>query len=192
MSEQKQALQQDFFEADVSWFHVMREMVRSGKLAEMEGSAVKVYMTIKAFTTFEDGRAFPAMDTIVKFSGVSLAQVRRCLRSLEEDGYLVTVKHGKRNTYELREQLQLTEPTSGEMAAMASFKYVPLALQKATDEIRNIVLKDPNLALGQRDGGVIHIDKINIQIIQQIGQNNTQNNYNANGAQKPDLSTKPS
>jgi len=178
--------QQELFKADLSWFHVMREMIRSGKLAEMDGSTVKVYLTIKAFTSFEDGRAFPAMDVIVKYSGLSLAQVRRCLRKLEDDGYVVTIKRGRKNTFELREQLAIRDVGSEELAAMASFKYVPMALQKATNEIKEILIKDPNLWADHKEG-VIHIDRINIQIIQQIGDNNTQIN---NPAPRDDLSTK--
>jgi len=163
--------QPDFpqFEANGEWFHVLNEMIMGGELAALSGPAVKVYLTVKAFTNWKDGRAFPALDTIVKHSGVSLTQVKRCLDELILRNH-ITKKKGKHgNIYTLRERVMLKDPVTGEDAAIATWDYTRLVAGKAVDELKNLAVTGK---FGE--ARFIYIERLNMQNISGDG---VQNNF---------------
>ena len=101
------APQQELFKAETAWFHIFKTMIDNGDVARMGPYAVTVYLVIKSHTNFATGRAFPALETIAEKSGVSLAQVKRELKTLEKFGYITTEKKGRSNHYTLREKIEI-------------------------------------------------------------------------------------
>ena len=93
--------QKELFKAETAWFHIFKTMIDNGDVARMGPYAVTVYLVIKSHTNFATGRAFPALETIAEKSGVSLAQVKRELKTLEKYGYITTEKKGRANHYTL-------------------------------------------------------------------------------------------
>ncbi len=101
------AQQEELFKAETTWFHVFKDMIDNGDMATLEGSAIKVYLVIKAHTNFSTGRAFPSIDLIAEKSGISNIQVIRCLKTLEAAGYISKEKSGRHNVYTLREKINM-------------------------------------------------------------------------------------
>jgi len=150
--------QHELFEAQTQWFHIFKAMIDSGDLAKLSGSSVKVYMVIKAHTNFSTGRAFPAMDTIAGKAGLSLAQVKRELKALEEFGYITKSKNGRSNAYTLREKVEITDE-HGRPTAVATWDYLPSSVQHAVADLKNV------LVTGDIAGAkIVHIERLNVQI----------------------------
>ena len=150
--------QQELFEAQTQWFHIFKAMIDSGDLAKLPGSAVKVYMVIKAHTNFSTGRAFPAMETIAEKSGLSLAQVKRELKTLEDFGYINKAKQGRSNVYTLREKVEITDD-QGRPAAVATWDYLPSSVQHAVADLKNV------LVTGDLAGAKIeHIERLQVNV----------------------------
>ncbi len=150
--------QQELFEAQTQWFHVFKTMIDSGDLATLSGSAVKVYLVVKSFTNFATGRAFPALETIAEKSGLSLAQVKRELKTLEERHYLTKAKAGRRNEYRLREKVEITDG-SGRPAAVATWDYLPSSVQHAMADLKNV------LVTGDLAGAkIVHIERLQVNV----------------------------
>lgn len=153
--------QGELFQAEVKWFHILREMIMNKDVSKMGTTTFTVYTVIKAFTNFEDGRAFPALETIAEYSGVSRATVERSIKTLVEMGYVAKQRNGlkKVNTYTLREKVQIKDLTGAPVADTA-FDYAPNAIvQKALSEIKNMTLT------GDFKGGVqvVNIERLYIQ-----------------------------
>jgi DNA-binding MarR family transcriptional regulator len=157
------------FEANAEWFHVFNEMVMNGEIAAMNGSTVKVYLVVKAFTNWKDGRAFPSLDTISEKAGLSKASVKRCLDELIVHGH-ITKKQGRTgNLYTLRERVEIKDAVTGEKAAVATWDYTRLMAGRAADELKNLAIS------GQfGDARIIYIERLNLQQIQGDG---VQNNF---------------
>jgi hypothetical protein len=85
-----------------------------------------------------------------------LAQVKRCLSSLEGSGYLTKAKVGRRNDYKLREKVAIFEGT--QQTASASWDYAPSTVKHAVADLRNVLLTGD---LGS--ARIVHIDKLVIQ-----------------------------
>lgn len=150
--------QQELFEAQTQWFHIFKAMIDSGDLAKLPGSAVKVYMVIKAHTNFSTGRAFPAMETIAEKSGLSLAQVKRELKTLEDFGYINKAKQGRSNVYTLREKVEITDD-QGRPAAVATWDYLPSSVQHAVADLKNV------LVTGDLAGAkIVHIERLQVNV----------------------------
>jgi len=69
--------QAELFSAETTWFHVFKDMIDSGDMARLDGSAIKVYLVVKSYTNFSTGRAFPALELIAEKAGLSERQVIR-------------------------------------------------------------------------------------------------------------------
>lgn len=150
--------QHELFEAQTQWFHVFKAMIDSGDLAKLPGSSVKVYMVIKAHTNFSTGRAFPAMETIAEKSGLSIAQVKRELKTLEDFGYITKSKHGRSNVYTLREKVEITDE-HGRPAAVATWDYLPSSVQHAVADLKNV------LVTGDLAGAkIVHIERLQVNV----------------------------
>lgn len=145
-------------DAQTQWFHFFRDMVESGDLARMDGSVVKVYLTIKAYVNFNSGSAFPSIDTIAENSGMSNRQVIRAIDMLETMGYITKEKRGRSNIYTLREKIDIKD-SSGIKAAIASWDYAPSTVSRAVTDLKNV------LVTGDLAGAkIIHIENLHVNI----------------------------
>jgi biotin operon repressor len=149
-------------EVQTSWFHVFRSMVESGDMASMGPHPVAVYLAIKSCLSWGTGKAFPSQNTLAEKAGISRRTVQRSLDSLVEHGYL-SVDCGKQrgvsNVYTLREKLVLRNRESQKPEALATWDYVPGAVQAAVREVQRVALS------GDFAGAkFIHIEKLTVNI----------------------------
>lgn len=145
-------------EADTQWFHVFRSMIDSGELARLSGSALKVYLVIKSYANYRNGGAFPAELTVAEKSGLSIAQVKRSIKELQNLEYLSISKRGRKNHYILKEKVMVRN-ASGNSAATASWDYIPAEVANAVDELKSYVTS------GQADSTqLINIQVNNLQV----------------------------
>ncbi len=161
----KASSQVELFEAQTHWFHIFRAMIDNGELAKMEGSTVKVYLVIKAHTNYSTGRSFPGIDLIAEKSGISEPQVKRCIKELEEMGYITKTKVGRHNNYMLREKVAIHDG-DGRPTAEATWDYLPSTVKHAVADLQKVLLTG-DFAGAQ----IVHIDRLNVQIING-GENN--------------------
>jgi len=160
--------QHELFKAETTWFHVFKNMVDSGDVGNMGPHAVAVYVVVKSHTNFSTGRAFPSLDTIVEKSGVSLAQVKRSLTTLERLGYLTKSKTGRNNTYSLREKVEIQD-AGGRPTHVATWDYLPSSVQAAVADLKNVLVTG-----SASDARMIHIERLTVNIAQAGG---TVNNF---------------
>lgn len=132
--------QDELFKAETQWFHVFKAMIDSGDVAKMGPHAATIYLVIKAHANFATGFAFPSLETISEKSGISLAQVKRELKTLEEHGYISKEKRGRNNIYRLREKIDITDE-SGRPAAVASWDYLPASVSAAVADLRRVLVE---------------------------------------------------
>ena len=159
----KQTPQKELFKAETAWFHVFKTMIDNGDVAAMGPYAVTVYLVIKSHTNFATGRAFPALETIAEKSGVSLAQVKRELKTLEKFGYIKTEKKGRSNLYTLREKIEIKDD-SGRPSAVATWDYLPSSVSEAVADLKNV------LWTGDTSGArVVHIERLTVNVAQAGG-----------------------
>jgi DNA-binding transcriptional ArsR family regulator len=159
----KKAEQPELFQAETTWFHVFKTMIDCGDVAKMGPHAVTVYLVVKSHTNFATGRAFPALDTIAEKSGVSLAQVKRELKILEEFGYITKEKKGRSNSYTLREKIELRDE-AGRPAAVATWDYLPSSVSAAVADLKNVMVT------GNAEGArMVHIERLTVNVAQAGG-----------------------
>lgn len=151
-------LSSSIFKAETTWFHIFKAMIDNHELANMKGSTVKVYLVIKSHTNFATGIAFPALETIADKSGLSMAQIKRELRTLESKGYITRSKKGRHNEYTLREKVQIADD-QGRPAAIATWDYLPAAVRETVADLKNVLISGK---LG--DAAIVHIERLNIQL----------------------------
>jgi len=162
--------QGELFKAETTWFHVFKAMIDSGDVAKLGPFAVSTYLIIKAHTNFSTGQAFPGIELIAEKSGISERKVKECLHTLEDHGYIVRTKKGRRNLYTLREKIQIKDE-QGRPTAVATFDYLPDLVKKARADIHDVLITGD---LGAAK--IVHIERLvmNVQINQ--GGINTQVN----------------
>lgn len=131
--------QAELFSAETTWFHVFKDMIDSGDMARLDGSAIKVYLVVKSYTNFSTGRAFPALELIAEKAGLSERQVIRCLAELEGAGYIGKEKAGRHNLYTLREKVSLKD-AEGRPQAVATWDYIPNSVRDAVADLRNVMV----------------------------------------------------
>lgn len=129
----------DLFKAETTWFHIFKSMIDNGDMAKLPGLAVKVYLVIKAHTNFATGRAFPSLETIAEKAGISLAQVKRELNTLQGYGYITKEKVGRNNIYTLREKVEITDEM-GRPTAVATWDYLPGGVKDAVADLKNVLV----------------------------------------------------
>lgn len=144
--------------ADASWFHIFRQMFDTGDVARMGPHAFTVYCAIKFHVNFATGEAFPSVERIAEMAGVSIPQVKRELKSLEEAGYLNKRRNGRSNVYTLREKVQVTD-ANGRPMAEATWDYLPSTVRAAQAELKNY------LQTGEH-GNMVFIQQLHINMIQ--------------------------
>ena len=159
----KNAPQKELFEAQTTWFHVFKSMIDSGDLARMGPYAATVYLVIKAHTNYATGRAFPAIETIAEKSGISTAQIKRELKTLEALGYISKEKKGRSNHYTLREKIEIKDE-AGRPSAVATWDYLPASVSEAVADLKNVIVTgDPKAAQ------VVHIERLTVNVAQAGG-----------------------
>lgn len=154
MISSKEAAQSELFSAETTWFHVFRTMIANGDMAKMRPHAFAVYCVIKAHTNFSTGRSFPGIELIAEKSGMSVAQVKRELITLEEMGYLTKEKKGRSNHYQLREKVEIQD-AHGRPQAVATWDYLPQGVQAAIADLKNVMVT------GDLNGArIVHIERL--------------------------------
>jgi DNA-binding MarR family transcriptional regulator len=163
MTKPKTSAQVELFKADVSWFHIFKELIRSKTWAKMSPQAKALYPVIKAFTNWQDGHAFPSFDTLQEYSGLGRASISKAVKELEALGYVRREKQGTGRAstqYRLLEKFSV-EDAEGRPSAVATFDYLPGLVKDATAELKNFIAQGMN-----QDGKLqyIHIEKLNLTI----------------------------
>lgn len=159
----KTSAQVELFKADVSWFHIFKELIRSKTWAKMSPQAKALYPVIKAFTNWQDGHAFPSFDTLQEYSGLGRTSISKAIKELEALGYVRREKQGAgraSNQYRLLEKFNV-EDADGRPSAVATFDYLPGLVKDATAELKHFI------AQGMTDGGklqYIHIEKLILNV----------------------------
>ena len=149
---------QDLFRAQTTWFHMFKDLIDSGDLARLDGSAVKCYLIIKSHTNFVTGQSFPGIETIAAAAGLSESQVMRCIKNLEESGYIKKHRKGRRNIYTLREKVNLTDE-QGRPQAVATWDYIPGGVRDAVADLKDVVMT------GDLAGAkVVHIERMHVNV----------------------------
>lgn len=160
-------MQEELFKAQTAWFHVFKSMVDSGDVAAMGPGATTVYLVIKAYSNWKDGRSFPSLKTLQEKTGLSKPSVIKHLRVLEEHGYISRDSgktDGRVNKYTLREKVVICTDAD-EPAAVATWDYLPSTVKAAVAELRNVALK------GDFDGvKLVNIERLQINIGQYAEQ----------------------
>ncbi|MFA1684546.1 helix-turn-helix domain-containing protein [Achromobacter dolens] len=144
--------------AETQWFHIFKAMIDSGELARLEGSAIKVYLVVKAYANFSTGFSFPALETVAEKAGLSLSQVQRCLKNLQNNGYIRKEKKGRNNVYTLREKVQI-KGEGRRPAAVATWDYLPGSVTQAVADLKRVLITG-DLAGAQ----VVHIERLQVNV----------------------------
>lgn len=180
--------QDELFKAETTWFHVFKDMIDSGDMAKIDGSSIKVYLVIKSHTNFATGRAFPAIETICKDTGLSESQVLRCIKILEEHGYITKKKDGRRNIYTLKEKVQIVDD-AGKPAAVATWDYIPNGVREAVADLRNVLVTGD--VTGELAGAkIVHIERLQVTI-NNVHSGGTNTNINVQQAFWDNLKAMP-
>lgn len=135
-SKQRQA---ELFSADTTWFHVFKDMIDCGDLAKLDGSAIKIYLVVKAHTNFTTGRSFPPVEMIAEKTGLSERQVIRSVQELEKFGYITKTRVGRHNVYTLREKVTLKDD-AGSTQAVATWDYIPSGVREAMADLKHVMI----------------------------------------------------
>lgn len=150
----KEAAQTELFNAETTWFHIFRAMIENGDLAKMRPNAFAVYCVIKAHTNFSTGRSFPSLELIAEKTGISLAQVKREMKTLEDMDYVTKEKRGRSNLYQLREKVEIQDKY-GRPQAVATWDYLPSGVQAAIADLKNVMVT------GDLNGArIVHIERL--------------------------------
>jgi hypothetical protein len=158
----KKKVQLDLFKADTTWFHVFHELIKSKSWAGMSSPAKIIYVTAKAFVNWKSGTAFPSLDTLEEYSGLSRPSVTKALKELGKLGHLRAEKSpGKKTIYSLVEKFNVTDE-DGRPQAVASFDYLPGMVRDATTELKNFLAE----GMTSKDGKLqyIHIEHLTLNI----------------------------
>lgn len=169
--------QSELFKTDVTWFHIFKELIRNGTWARLSTNAKSVYPVIKAFINWESGSAFPSIDTIEQYSGISRPSIVKALKELEAEGLLIKAgAKGRGSNYTLVEKFDVTGE-DGRPAASVSFDYLPAYVGDAVTELKNFVAQGLTLPDGKTN--FIKIENLTLNIAHGGGSNIVGNTINA-------------
>lgn len=150
--------QAELFAAETHWFHVFVSMIRGGDVAKIGPYAICVYLVIKAYVNYRTGDSWPRIELISEKAGISVAQVKRELKTLEMHGFITKEKRGRSNHYQLREKVEITNQ-DGRPAAVATWDYLPSSVQHAVADLKNV------LVTGDLAGAkIIHIERLQVNV----------------------------
>lgn len=92
-----------------------------------------VYVSIKRFMNNETKEAFPSLQTIAGLCGASIPTIRKCIKSLEEGGYIEVIKKGRSQIYKFIKYDQF-EPFSYEFLDKKDLTFTEKAYQLAAQQ----------------------------------------------------------
>jgi DNA-binding transcriptional ArsR family regulator len=170
----------DNLSAELAWFHVFKAMIDDGELAKMGPSAFATYCVIKSHANFSTGKAFPSVETISQKSGISERQVKNDLKTLEDHGYIIKEKMGRKNLYTLREKILISDHT-GKPAGQATWDYLPDAVRTAVADVKNVLMSGDFA-----DAKVVKIENLQIVIVNAEPGANVNVNSGVESVQKTD------
>lgn len=136
------------------WVHLFKYMVENKSIAKMSGSALKVYVVIKTLSGFENGKTTASHSVIAEHSGLSVISVKKSIKELKELGYLFSERYGRKNTYQIIEQIP-TAHHSGNPNAIAEIPYQRKNMNKLVKVIRDEFVKKLSGTEGIRDVNII-------------------------------------
>lgn len=161
------------YKADVTWFHIFKEMIRNKTWARLTSNSKSLYPVIKAYINWASGAAFPSLDTLEEYSGLARASVVKALKELEREGLLVKLaRKGRGNNYRLIEKFAVQD-AEGELATGVSFPYKPRDVEKCVAEIKQLLSQ----GLTTPDGKTtfIKIENLTLNIAMDHGRNISNN-----------------
>lgn len=127
----------DELKVDSLWIHVVRGQIRGRVIAEIGMPAYCTYIAIKAHTDLDTGNSGPSVETLAWLLGVDRKTVSRALTTLIDAGMLRVEKHGRKNRYEVIEQINLVAP-SGEPVVTGHRKYIPTGFGDFVEELKRL------------------------------------------------------
>lgn len=120
------------------WFHITREQVHTGVIAQVGTVPWSVYCAIKSHAGLETGDSWPSNARLAALVGVSIDTVQRSLKKLAVVGLIKAQKvRGKSTHYSLTERLEITEP-DGRPYAVGERKYVPKEFQEFVGQLKRL------------------------------------------------------
>ena len=158
----KEIAQSELFKTDTTWFHIFKEIIRNGTWARLSSNSKSLYPVIKAYINWESGAAFPSIDTLEQYSGISRPSIVKALKELEAEGLLVkSGTKGRGSNYTLIEKFDVKDG-EGRPAASVSFDYLPAYVGDAVTELKNFVAQ--GLALSDGKTNFIKIENLTLNI----------------------------
>lgn len=158
----KEIAQSELFKTDTTWFHIFKEIIRNGTWARLSSNSKSLYPVIKAYINWESGAAFPSIDTLEQYSGISRPSIVKALKELEAEGLLVkSGTKGRGSNYTLIEKFDVKDE-EGRPAASVSFDYLPAYVGDAVTELKNFVAQ--GLALPDGKTNFIKIENLTLNI----------------------------
>ena len=92
-----------------------------------------VYVSIKRFMNNETKEAFPSLQTIAGLCGASIPTIRKCIKNLEEGGYIEIIKQGRSQIYKFIRYDQF-EPFSYKFLDKKDLTFTEKAYQLAAQQ----------------------------------------------------------
>lgn len=109
--------------ADTFWFHIFRDLISSGKFAEIPASAVKTYLALKSHAHISSGVARVSLKTLVSETGTSRETVKRAISKLVQMGHIESSQTaGRVNSYKFLEHFNIRN-SDDHLIGVASFSY---------------------------------------------------------------------
>ena len=158
-------------------------MIDSGDVKKLGAGAVLTYLVIKSYVDLEKGISFPSLDLVAVKTGASLKTTHTHVKKLVEAGYVKKLEtNTKHNVYRVVENIKWEQPDNEgkKHQLQASWDYVPLGVQQAVSEIKNVALTG-----ALPENGVVEIKNltVNIQVAPQA--TTAVNQINLNEIQNP-------
>ena len=154
---------------EAGWFHVFHDFVRT-KMAGMSCSDLRVYLAIRTHVN-NKGESFPSREMIAKIAGISLAQTKRAILSLEAAGYIVKDKVGRHNVYQMLDQWPVVKGVAREEVSRFEITpYIPALVNEITQQLK-AALASGNITIN---------GPVNLHLNMPVTVNNTTNNTTNN------------
>lgn len=77
-------------------FHLPNDMTKGGKLTPND---LLVYICIKSYMNKKTKTCFPSLKTLSEKSGFSIPTIRKSIKSLEEENWVIVTKSGRKQIY---------------------------------------------------------------------------------------------
>lgn len=158
-------MQQNLFEADLTWFHLFRGMIQQGQIKKLGASTFAVYCVVKSHSNFQTGDSFISIKTISELTGLGKRSVLNCLAKLRLDNLITSKKIGRLNHYRIQENLPVLH--SGNEIGTFSFNYAPMGMADIKNELEQFLRhgipanSKITINIHQNHAEVIHIQHVN-------------------------------